>query len=123
MLRATGRIRHRPEGTVNPDLPTGEVEILVSELEILNDADTPPFQLEERNEVHDDTRLKYRYIDLRTSRMRDNLTLRAQVARIRHIRPSAARLIQGAGFGISTTSIFSAAALMPSCRITSCTWT
>ncbi|MGR8920449.1 MAG: aspartate--tRNA ligase [Gammaproteobacteria bacterium] len=80
VLRATGRVRHRPEGTVNPDMPTGKVEVLVKDLEILNDAHTPPFQLEERH-VHDDTRLKYRYVDLRTDRMRENLRLRALVAR------------------------------------------
>lgn len=80
VLRATGRVRPRPEGTANPDMPTGEVEVLVHELEILNEARTPPFQLDERN-VHDDTRLRYRYIDLRTERMQHNLGLRARVAR------------------------------------------
>ncbi len=81
VLRATGKVRPRPEGTINPGMTTGEVEVLVNELEILNDAQTPPFQLDERH-VHEDTRLKYRYIDLRTSRMRENLRLRAQVARM-----------------------------------------
>ena len=80
VLRATGKVRPRPDGTINPGMTTGEVEVLVHKLEILNDAQTPPFQLDERH-VHEDTRLKYRYIDLRTSRMRDNLRLRAQVAR------------------------------------------
>ncbi len=80
VLRATGRVRPRPEGTANADMATGQVEVLVSALEILNDARTPPFQLDERN-VHDDTRLRFRYIDLRTDRMRENLRLRARVAR------------------------------------------
>lgn len=80
VLRATGRVRLRPEGTANPDMPTGEVEVLVKELEILNEARTPPFQLDERN-VHDDTRLRFRYVDLRTERMQRNLALRARVAR------------------------------------------
>ena len=79
VLKATGRIRQRPEGTINPEMPTGQVEVLVSELEILNAAKTPPIQVDERH-VHDDTRLKYRYIDLRTDRMRDNLLLRARIA-------------------------------------------
>lgn len=80
VLKATGRVRHRPEGTVNPDMPTGAIEVLVRDLEILNEARTPPFQLDDAH-VHDDTRLRYRYVDLRTDRMRENLRLRARVAR------------------------------------------
>jgi aspartyl-tRNA synthetase len=80
VLRVHGRVRRRPQGTTNPDMLTGQVELLAAELEILNDARTPPFQLDERH-VHEDTRLKYRYIDLRTDRMRDNIRLRARVAR------------------------------------------
>ncbi|MGE0486735.1 MAG: aspartate--tRNA ligase [Gammaproteobacteria bacterium] len=79
VLRIQGRVRRRPEGTVNPDRPTGAIEVLVKELEILNDARTPPFQLDERH-VHEDTRLRYRYIDLRTDRMRENIRLRARIA-------------------------------------------
>ena len=80
VLRGSGRVRYRPEGTANPDMPTGKVEVLIKNLEILNAARTPPFQLDDTN-VHDDTRLKFRYIDLRTNRMRENLRLRAHVAR------------------------------------------
>jgi len=80
VLRARGRVRRRPPGTENPERRTGQIEVLVKELEILNEARTPPFQLEESH-VHDDTRLKYRYVDLRTERMRKNLVLRARVAR------------------------------------------
>ena len=80
VLRATGRVRRRPEGTDNPNMTTGAVEILVKELEVLNQAKTPPFQLDEAN-IHEDTRLKYRYIDLRTERMQRNLMLRADVSR------------------------------------------
>lgn len=80
VLRATGRVRFRPEGTENPEMATGKVEVLIKDLEILNESRTPPFQLDDR-QVHDDTRLKYRYIDLRTDRMRENLRLRARVAR------------------------------------------
>ena len=62
-------------------MPTGKVEVLVKELEVLNAAATPPFQVDERH-VHEDTRLKYRYIDLRTERMQTNLVLRAKVSRV-----------------------------------------
>ncbi|HSR63260.1 MAG TPA: aspartate--tRNA ligase [Gammaproteobacteria bacterium] len=80
VLRIRGRVRHRPEGTVNPDLPTGEVEVLGHEIEILNRSKTPPFQLDDEN-VQDDTRLRYRYIDLRRPEMQDNIRLRAHVAK------------------------------------------
>jgi len=79
VLKATGRVRYRPEGTENPDMATGKVEILVKDLDVLNAASTPPFQLDEH--VHEDTRLKYRYVDLRTPRMQHNIALRAQVTR------------------------------------------
>ena len=80
VLRATGKVRPRPEGTVNPNLGTGKIEVLLHTLEILNAAQTPPFQLDDTS-VQEETRLRYRYIDLRTPRMRDNLLLRAKVAR------------------------------------------
>ncbi|MGR8947621.1 MAG: aspartate--tRNA ligase [Gammaproteobacteria bacterium] len=84
VLKATGRVRHRPEGTENPDMPTGKVEMLVKDLEVLNAAKTPPFQLDEAH-VHEDTRLKHRYIDLRTERMQRNLKRRAEVTqKLRH---------------------------------------
>ncbi len=79
VLQVSGRVRYRPEGTENVDMTTGKVELLVSELQVLNAANTPPFQLDEH--VHEDTRLKFRYIDLRTERMQKNITLRAQVNR------------------------------------------
>ena len=77
VLKVTGRIRVRPEGTVNPDMPTGEVELLALKLDILNASETPPFQLDE--EVHDDLRLKYRYIDLRRPEMLERMRLRTRV--------------------------------------------
>ncbi|MBT8446725.1 MAG: aspartate--tRNA ligase [Gammaproteobacteria bacterium] len=81
VLRVTGRVRERPEGTVNPDMPTGKVEILGKELEILNTSATPPFQLDEHEHVHEDVRLRHRYIDLRRAEMQHNLALRAEVTR------------------------------------------
>jgi len=80
VIRITGRVRNRPEGTVNPDLPTGEVEVLGHTIEILNRALTPPFQLDDEH-VHDDTRLRYRYIDLRRPQMQNNLRLRSRICR------------------------------------------
>ena len=80
VLRMTGRVRPRPEGTENPDLTTGKIEILGLELEVLNAAETPPFQLDE-NDVNDDLRLRYRYIDLRRDEMQQRMRLRNQVTR------------------------------------------
>jgi aspartyl-tRNA synthetase len=77
VLKVTGRVRTRPEGTVNKDMPTGEIELLALGLEILNASETPPFQLDE--DVHDDLRLKYRYIDLRKPEMLERMRLRAKV--------------------------------------------
>ena len=78
VLRVEGKLRVRPEGTNNPEMATGEVELLAHELEILNASETPPFQLDEE-EVHDDNRLKYRYIDLRKPEMQYRMQLRAKV--------------------------------------------
>lgn len=80
VLKVSGRVRIRPEGTVNTELATGRVEVLAKELEILNTALTPPFQLDEE-EVHEDNRLRYRYIDLRRPAMQTRLRLRARVNR------------------------------------------
>ncbi|MEJ2760119.1 MAG: aspartate--tRNA ligase [Gammaproteobacteria bacterium] len=80
VIRITGRVRHRPEGTVNPNLPTGEVEVLGHSIEVLNRAKTPPFQLDDEH-VADETRLHYRYVDLRRPEMQHNLQLRSRVSR------------------------------------------
>ena len=80
VARVTGRVRRRPEGTINPNLPTGEVEVLGHALEILNKARTPPFQLDDEN-VQDDIRLRYRYVDLRREAMQENIKLRSRVTR------------------------------------------
>ena len=81
VLRIKGRVRARPEGTVNPDLPTGEIEVLGLELEVLNKADTPPFQLEEHEKASDEIRLRYRYIDLRRPEMFERIRIRSEVTR------------------------------------------
>lgn len=80
VVRITGRVRHRPEGSVNPELPTGAVEVLGHSIEILNKANTPPFQLDDEH-VQDDVRLRYRYIDLRRPQMQHNIRLRSQVCK------------------------------------------
>jgi aspartyl-tRNA synthetase len=78
VLRIRGRVRRRPAGTENPRLPTGAVEVVATSLEVLNAAQTPPFQLDE-DDVSEDVRLRYRYIDLRRPAMLGNLKLRARV--------------------------------------------
>lgn len=80
VLRVTGKARLRPEGTHNPDLPTGAVEILGLELTILNSADPLPFQIEDV-ETGEAVRLRYRYLDLRSERMQRNLRLRHRLIR------------------------------------------
>jgi aspartyl-tRNA synthetase len=80
VLHLKGRVRRRPPGTENPNLATGAVEIVGQSVEILNSAETPPFQLDE-DTIQDEARLRFRYIDLRRERMQRNLRLRAQVCR------------------------------------------
>jgi aspartyl-tRNA synthetase len=79
VLRVRGRVRARSESTVNPGMGTGEVEIYGLELEILNTSDTPPFQLDEHARVGEETRLRYRYLDLRRPEMLSNLRLRSEI--------------------------------------------
>ena len=78
VLQVTGRVRHRPEGTQNPNLPTGMVEILGLELNIINASETPPFVLDDEN-VSEELRLRYRYLDLRRPEMLQRLRLRSKI--------------------------------------------
>lgn len=80
VIKITGKVRHRPEGTINSDLTTGEIEILGHAIEILNKSKTPPIQIDDEN-VHDDIKLRYRYIDLRRSLMQKNLQLRSKIVK------------------------------------------
>ena len=80
VLKVTCKVRHRPEGTVNPNIPTGEVEMLASQIEILNPSLTPPFMLDDDN-LSETVRLEHRYLDLRRPAMQKNLMLRYQVAK------------------------------------------
>ena len=79
VVRLTGEVSLRPSGTENPRLPTGDVEVIVKEAEILNTSNTPPFYINEEVEVDENVRLKYRYLDLRRPRMRENLLLRHRI--------------------------------------------
>ena len=78
VIRVQGSLRPRPEGTVNPSLPSGEVELLVAAAEVLNQAVPPAFSFEDEA-VHEETRLRHRYLDLRQSQMQANLKRRAAV--------------------------------------------
>jgi aspartyl-tRNA synthetase len=80
VIRVTGLIRMRPEGTINLDMKTGKIEVLGQQLDILNRAETPPFPLDEHGNVGEDVRLRYRYIDLRRSEMSDRLRFRSKVS-------------------------------------------
>jgi aspartyl-tRNA synthetase len=76
VVRVEGEVRARPEGTVNPELPTGDVEVAVSGIEILSEADTPPFPIEDRIQASEELRLRYRYLDIRRPEMTRALRLR-----------------------------------------------
>lgn len=92
VLHVHGRVRPRPEGTVNPDMKTGEIEVLGSSLDVLNESGTPPFTLDEYSDAGEDVRLRYRYIDLRRPEMQERLHLRARAAS--HVR----RFLEAEGF-------------------------
>jgi aspartyl-tRNA synthetase len=79
VVQVKGEVRARPEGTENPKLPTGEVEVVAKDAKILNPAKTPPFYINEDSEIDENVRLKYRYLDLRRRRMLNNLILRDKV--------------------------------------------
>lgn len=80
VVEIVGQVNARPENQVNADMPTGTVEIEALELTILNEAETPPFEVsEDTSKVNEETRLKYRYLDLRSERMKRNIQMRHQV--------------------------------------------
>ena len=78
VLQIKGIVRDRPEGTINPDLTSGKIEVLGKELSVLNAAETPPFQLDD-DDVNEEIRLKYRYVDLRRPEMQQRMRMRASI--------------------------------------------
>jgi aspartyl-tRNA synthetase len=81
VLKVEGIVRNRPEGTINPNMHTGEIEVLVSNVEVLNESETPPFPVESDIEVNEEMRLRYRYIDLRRTSMQEKMRVRRDVTR------------------------------------------
>ncbi len=81
VVRLTGQVSKRPAGTENPHLPTGGIEVLAQEAEILNPSRTPPFYINEETDVDESLRLRYRYLDLRRQRMKENILLRHRVVK------------------------------------------
>jgi aspartyl-tRNA synthetase len=82
VLAITGLVRDRPAGTVNPNMISGEIEILAKHIEVLNESETPPFPVESEIEVNEELRLKYRYIDLRRVAMQEKMKVRRDVTRV-----------------------------------------
>ena len=79
VLKVKGQVRMRPEGMTNSKISTGKIELASDHLEILNKADTPPFEIDGRDDVSEDLRLKYRFLDLRRKRLQENIMFRAKV--------------------------------------------
>ncbi len=85
VLKVKGLVQHRPEGTVNKDLPSGKVEVIAKSITILNQAEPPPFRIDEFQDIGEEIRLRYRYIDLRRPEMANRMILRATTLRyLRH---------------------------------------
>jgi aspartyl-tRNA synthetase len=82
VISIEGVVQERPKGTENPNLPTGYIEVHAEKLEILNESETPPFEIEDDSEITDENRLKYRYLDLRRDKMAANIKLRHRVTKI-----------------------------------------
>lgn len=79
VVRVKGIVRKRPDGMANSKITTGEIEVLIKEFDVLNKAKTPPFEIDQDNDVNEELRLKYRYLDLRRERMKNNITMRHKV--------------------------------------------
>jgi aspartyl-tRNA synthetase len=81
-LKVTGEVARRPEGNENPEIPTGDIEVFVTELEVLSESAALPFPIDERLEVGEETRLRYRYLDLRREGPARIMRLRSEVNRV-----------------------------------------
>lgn len=81
VVEITGVVRSRPDGQANPNLDTGDIEVLIHEFTVLNEAKTPPFEIENETAVNEELRLKYRYLDLRRERMQNNIIARHRIVK------------------------------------------
>lgn len=81
VIQASGEVRKRSAEAINKNIPTGEIEVIVSSVKIFSKSKTPPFMLENRDRVDENTRLKYRYIDLRSEQMQNNIRLRHEITK------------------------------------------
>ena len=79
VIQIEGTVRMRPEGQENKSLDTGKIEVLVSKAAVLNPSKTPPFEIDEGGVLGEEIRLKYRYLDLRRDRLKNNIILRHQI--------------------------------------------
>src|SRR3989338_8844867 len=82
VLQVTGTVQKRREGAERGENPTGQIELVATKLEILNEAKTPPFEIDQEKEVSEELRLQYRYLDMRRERMQRNIALRSKVFQI-----------------------------------------
>ncbi|MDD5229489.1 MAG: aspartate--tRNA ligase, partial [Methylococcales bacterium] len=82
VLQISGVVRHRPEGTINKNMHSGEIEILAKSIVVLNESETPPFPIESDIEVNEELRLRYRYLDLRKTAMQEKMKVRRDVTRV-----------------------------------------
>ncbi len=92
VIAVTGKVSPRPENTMNPRLPTGEIEVIVSELTVLNESKTPPFMIEDETDVAENLRLRYRYLDLRRPSLQKVLMTRHAITK------TVRRFLDGSGF-------------------------
>ena len=81
VVQVTGTVTARPEGTENPNMSTGEIEVAAEQVKVLNESKTPPFYINEESEVDELIRMKYRFLDLRRQSMRDTIIMRHEVVR------------------------------------------
>ncbi|MFA4888983.1 MAG: aspartate--tRNA ligase [Candidatus Omnitrophota bacterium] len=82
VIKVTGKVNLRPANTVNPKLPTGEIEILAKDLEVINPSLTPPFEISDSEDISEELRLRYRYLDLRRKKMFNNLAMRSSLYKV-----------------------------------------
>ena len=81
VIQVRGQVASRPHGTSNSDLPTGEIEVYATEINVLNESLTPPFYVNEESDVDENVRLKYRYVDLRRENMKNTLIIRHKIVK------------------------------------------